>query len=187
LNRFLLPLGGFALLVVVLVVGLVHAPEKDIIPSPLVGKSAPQFSLPNLFTDQKAVSSDAFRGRWSLVNVWGTWCEECRAEQSTLLLIKQQGQVPIIGIDWKDNDADAMNWLSQLGNPFERIGEDHDGRVAIDWGVYGAPESFLISPTGVVVYKHIGALTPEVWQQEFLPRIAATPSAVTGPAAAGGA
>ena len=185
--RYLLPLGGFALLLVVLLVGLVHSPDKDIIPSPLIGKSAPQFSLPNLFVDQKPVNSALLKGRWSLINVWGTWCFECRAEQATLLQIEQQGQVPIIGIDWKDSDADAMSWLGELGNPFERIGEDHDGRVAIDWGVYGAPESFLISPAGTVVYKYVGPLTPQVWQREFLPRMGPSAPGTAASATTGGA
>jgi cytochrome c biogenesis protein CcmG, thiol:disulfide interchange protein DsbE len=171
MTRFLLPLGGFALLVVVLIVGLKHAPEKNIIPSPLIGKSAPQFQLHNLFNGQSPVSAVALRGRWSLVNVWGTWCGECRAEHQALLQIKQEGQVPIIGIDWKDQDEEAQEWLTQLGNPYEMVGTDHDGRVAIDWGVYGAPESFLVNPSGTIVYKHIGALSAEIWQQRFLPLI----------------
>lgn len=182
MNRFALPLAAFALLLVVLVVGLKHAPQKDIIPSPLIGKAAPQFSLPNLFDRDHPLDANALRGRWSLVNVWGTWCVECRAEHATLLQIKQQGRVPIIGIDWKDDDADALTWLAQLGNPYERIGTDHDGRVAIDWGVYGAPESFLINPSGTVVYKHIGAMTLQVWQQEFLPRIASAAQLPAAPA-----
>jgi cytochrome c biogenesis protein CcmG/thiol:disulfide interchange protein DsbE len=175
-NRFLLPLAAFALLLVVLIVGLRHAPEKSIIPSPLIGKSAPQFTLPNLLDAQRPLNTETLKGRWSLVNVWGTWCSECRAEHTTLLQIQQQARVPIIGIDWKDHDEDARSWLEQLGNPYERIGTDHDGRVAIDWGVYGAPESFLIDPSGTVIYKHIGPLTPQIWQQEFLPRIGAVPA-----------
>ena len=171
--RFLLPLGGFGLLVVVLIVGLQHAPDKNIIPSPLIGKSAPQFQLHNLFDGKGLVSALALKGRWSLVNVWGTWCAECRAEHQALLQIKQEGLVPIIGIDWKDQDEDAQAWLMQLGNPYEEVGTDHDGRVAIDWGVYGAPESFLVSPAGTIVYKQIGALTPQIWQQHFLPLIRA--------------
>lgn len=169
--RYLIPLGVFVLLLGVLTVGLVRAPEKDIIPSPLIGKSAPQFSVPNLFAGQGAVSSEQFRGRWTLVNVWGSWCYACRAEHPTLLSIKQQAQVPIIGIDWNDDETDARDWLDQLGNPYSEVGTDHDGKVAIDWGVYGAPESFLISPSGQVVYKQIGAMTPEIWRREFLARI----------------
>jgi len=137
-----------------------------------------------------SVSAETLKGHWSLVNVWGTWCVECRAEHEVLLQIKQEARVPIIGIDWKDQNEDALSWLAQLGNPYERIGTDNDGRVAIDWGVYGAPESFLISPAGTVVYKHIGAMTEQVWNSEFLPRVNATsgaPAAPAGPANATGA
>jgi cytochrome c biogenesis protein CcmG, thiol:disulfide interchange protein DsbE len=187
--RYLIPLGVFVLLLVVLAVGLVRAPEKDIIPSPLIGKSAPQFSLPSLFAGQAAVSSEQLKGRWTLVNVWGSWCVSCRVEHPTLLMIKQQAQVPIIGIDWNDDETDARNWLDQLGNPYSEVGTDHDGKVAIDWGVYGAPESFLISPSGQVVYKQIGAITPEIWQREFLARVngagAGQPAARSAPAPTG--
>jgi cytochrome c biogenesis protein CcmG/thiol:disulfide interchange protein DsbE len=186
-TRFLLPLGVFALLVVVLIAGLQHAPEKNIIPSPLIGRSAPQFSLRNLLDDKTPVSSDLLRGHWSLVNVWGTWCAECRAEHEALLQIQREGQVPIIGIDWKDSDDDAQAWLAQLGNPYASVGTDHDGRVAIDWGVYGAPETFLVSPAGTVVYKQIGAMTPQIWQQQFLPRMRAAEAAGAAPAAGSGA
>jgi cytochrome c biogenesis protein CcmG, thiol:disulfide interchange protein DsbE len=171
MNRFILPLGAFGLLLVVLVVGLVHAPEKGIIVSPLLGKPAPQFSLPGLLDETSPLQAQSLRGHWTLVNVWGTWCVECRAEHQALLAIKQQGRVPIYGIDWKDNDAQARVWLTELGNPYERIGADREGRVAIDWGVYGAPESFLVNPEGTVVYKHVGAMTLEIWQREFLSRL----------------
>ena len=173
MTRFLLPLAAFALLVVVLIVGLKHAPEKNIIPSPLIGKRAPAFSLRNLFEGQGQVSAAMLRGHWSLVNVWGTWCGECRAEHDALLQIKREGQVPIIGIDWKDSDEDAQSFLVQLGNPYETVGTDHDGRAAIEWGVYGAPESFLISPEGTIVYKQVGAMTPEIWRQKILPLVQA--------------
>ncbi len=175
--RYLLPLGIFVLLLAVLIVGLVRAPEKDIIPSPLIGKSAPQFSLPSLFSGRSPVSSEQFKGHWTLVNVWGSWCVSCRIEHPQLLTIHQQAQIPIIGIDWNDEEGDARDWLDQLGNPYSAVGVDRDGRVAIDWGVYGAPESFLINPSGQVVYKQVGVITPEVWQREFLSRI--------GPAASG--
>jgi cytochrome c biogenesis protein CcmG/thiol:disulfide interchange protein DsbE len=171
--RFMLPLGAFALLVVVLIVGLKHAPEKNIIPSPLIGKSAPAFSLQNLFDGKPQVGNVQLRGHWSLVNVWGTWCFECKAEHQALLQIKSEGVVPIVGIDWKDSDEDAVQWLAQLGNPYETVGTDHDGRVAIDFGVYGAPESFLISPDGRVVEKEVGAMTAQIWQQKFLPHLRA--------------
>lgn len=168
MNRFVIPLAAFALLLLVLIAGLRHASDKGIIVSPLLGKPAPQFSLPGLFDDSTPLQTQALRGHWSLVNVWGTWCQECRAEHQALLQIKQQGRVPIFGIDWKDDDDQARAWLAELGNPYERVGADREGRVAIDWGVYGAPESFLINPAGTVVYKHVGALTSQIWQQEFL-------------------
>jgi cytochrome c biogenesis protein CcmG/thiol:disulfide interchange protein DsbE len=171
LNRFLLPLGAFAVLLLVLISGLRHASDKGIIVSPLLGKPAPQFSLPGLLDEHTPVRTQALRGHWSLVNVWGTWCTECRAEHQTLLQIKQQGKVPIFGIDWKDDDAQARAFLNELGDPYERVAADREGRVAIDWGVYGAPESFLINPDGTVVFKHVGALTPEIWQGEFLSRL----------------
>ena len=171
MNRFVLPLAAFALLLIVLIVGLRHAPEKGVIVSPLLGKSAPQFTLPDLLDEQNQLRTDALRGHWSLVNVWGTWCEECRVEHATLLQIKEQGRVPIIGIDWKDDDAQARSWLTEMGNPYDHVGADREGRVAIDWGVYGAPESFLVNPAGTVVYKHVGALSPQIWAQEFLPHL----------------
>ena len=177
MNRFLLPLAGFALLLAVLLVGLARAPQKSILPSPLIGKPAPQFSLPNLFDNTAPVSSESLKGHWSLVNVWGTWCVECRAEHAMLVEVSHSGVIPIIGLDWKDEDDHALEWLAQLGNPYQAIGVDHDGRTAIDWGVYGAPETFLVNPQGVVVYKLVGPLTRESWTQDFLPRLARPASA----------
>lgn len=171
MNRFLLPLAAFALLLLVLIAGLRHASDKGIIVSPLLGKPAPQFSLPDLLDGNTPLQTKALRGHWSLLNVWGTWCVECRAEHQTLLTIKQQGRVLIFGIDWKDDDTQARAFLNELGNPYQRVGADREGRVAIDWGVYGAPESFLINPDGTVVYKHVGGLTPQIWQREFLSRL----------------
>lgn len=169
--RYLIPLAAFVLLLVVLGIGLLHAPKKGILPSPLIGKSAPQFTLPSLFDGQGPVSSGQLRGHWTLVNVWGSWCVACRVEHQTLLMIKQQSVIPIIGIDWNDDATDAREWLAQLGNPYSAVGVDPGGRTAIDWGVYAAPESFLVSPSGTVMYKQVGVITPEVWQHELLPRI----------------
>ncbi len=171
MNRFLWPLIGFALLVVVLIVGLRHAPDKEIIASPLIGKPAPTLDVPDLIDSNRRVTGTAQAGRWYLLNVWGTWCVECRAEHAALLAIRDEGRVPIIGLNWKDDDAAAIAWLSQLGNPYQAIGADRDGRVAIDWGVYGAPESFLVNPQGVVVEKQTGVMTAEIWKQRFLPHM----------------
>jgi cytochrome c biogenesis protein CcmG, thiol:disulfide interchange protein DsbE len=170
-NRFAWPLLLFAAIVAVLVVGLKHAPDKGIIASPLIGKSAPAFVAPNLLDSGKTVSGVALRGGWHLFNVWGTWCAECRAEHPTLLAIQREARVPVIGLDWKDEDAAAMSWLAELGNPYREVGIDHDGRIAIDWGVYGAPESFLVNPEGVIVEKHVGAMTAAIWHDKFLSRL----------------
>jgi cytochrome c biogenesis protein CcmG, thiol:disulfide interchange protein DsbE len=173
MNRYFVPLGAFALLAVVLAVGIRHAPEKGVIASPLLGKPAPQFSLPELSQPTRQVRSADLKGRWYLFNVWGTWCGECRAEHETLLQVQRTGVIPLIGLDWKDDERDARAWLAQLGNPYQAVAVDASGRVAIDWGVYGAPETFLVDPRGIVVYKHVGALTEEVWSREILPRVSA--------------
>ena len=171
MNRFILPIVAFALLVVVLAIGIRHAPEKGTVPSVLVGRAAPAFALPNLTDPAQTVRSSDLKGRWYLFNVWGTWCFECRAEHETLLEVRRAGVVPLIGLDWKDDDAEARSWLQQLGNPYDAVAADHIGRTAIDWGVYGAPETFLVNPQGVVVYKLVGPLTHEVWAREILPRL----------------
>jgi cytochrome c biogenesis protein CcmG, thiol:disulfide interchange protein DsbE len=171
MNRFVLPLGVFGLLVVVLAIGIRHAPEKGIIASPLIGKPAPQFSLPNLSDPAHAVRSSDLRGRWYLFNVWGTWCVSCREEHETLLEVRRAGVLPLIGLDWKDDDGQALAWLTQLGNPYEVVAVDHVGRTAIDWGVYAAPETFLVNPQGIVVYKYTGPLTHEAWVHDILPRV----------------
>jgi cytochrome c biogenesis protein CcmG/thiol:disulfide interchange protein DsbE len=176
MNRFLLPLGLFALLAVVLAIGIQHSSDKGVIASPLLGKPAPPFSLPNLTDPAHEVRSADLKGQWYLFNVWGTWCGGCRQEHETLLQLHRAAVVPIIGLDWKDDDTQARDWLTQLGNPYQSVATDHSGRVAIDWGVYGAPETFLVNPQGIVVYKHIGALTPEVWTREILPRVSGPPA-----------
>ncbi len=188
MNRFLAPMAAFALLVVVLAIGIVRAPEKSVIESVLLGKPAPEYVLPQLEREAPFDSRD-MRGRWHLVNVWGTWCAECRAEHQTLLDIQRSGRLPLVGLNWKDDDALATQWLRDLGNPYESVPLDREGRVAIDWGVYGAPETFLVDADGRVVYKHVGPLTPEVWQRQFLARMPApvTPMPTLPSVAPGGA
>ena len=181
ITRFAIPLALFALLVVVLAIGIKQSPEKDLIPSPLIGKPAPAFSLPSLTDPGQRVSSTQLRGHWYLFNVWGTWCYACRMEHSMLLKIKQMGVVPLVGLDWKDDRADALSFLKEQGDPYATIAVDHDGTEAIMWGVYGAPESFLVNPQGIVVYKFIGPITEQDWEQRILPHLA------TSAASAGGA
>jgi cytochrome c biogenesis protein CcmG, thiol:disulfide interchange protein DsbE len=173
MKRAFWPLLLFAGIVAVLLFGLWRAPEKSIIDSPLIGKPAPAFRAPQLIDPTQVVSEQTLAGQWRLLNVWGTWCPGCRTEHAALLAIEKEGRVPIIGLDWKDDDAAAMNWLAQLGDPYAAVGTDKDGRIAIDWGVYGAPESFLINPEGRVVAKQTGPMTMEIWVQEFLPHLGA--------------
>jgi cytochrome c biogenesis protein CcmG/thiol:disulfide interchange protein DsbE len=175
MNRFLLPLGLFAALAVVLVIGIRHSPDKGIITSPLLGKAAPQFSLPALKQAGGTVSSKDLKGRWYLLNVWGTWCYACKDEHAMLLKAHAAGVLPVIGLDWKDDDAQARTWLAQAGDPYDAIAVDRSGRAAIDWGVYGAPETFLVNPQGIVVYKHVGALDEETWTREIVPRVKGAP------------
>jgi cytochrome c biogenesis protein CcmG, thiol:disulfide interchange protein DsbE len=169
--RFIIPLAVFALLVVVFAIGIRQSPDKDLIPSPLIGKPAPQFSLPSLTDPTRRVSSDQFQGHWYLFNVWGTWCVSCRAEHEMLLRIRQSGIIPLVGLDWKDDRDDAISFLKQAGDPYSTIAVDQDGSEAINWGVYGAPETFLVNPQGIVVYKYIGPITQDAWQQQILPRL----------------
>ena len=173
LNRFLLPLGGFVLLAVLLAVGLKQAPEKGVIKSPLVGKAAPPYSLPELLEPSSTLTSEDYKGRWHIVNVWGSWCFACRDEHPVLLALQKANVIPIIGIDWNDEEAAGREWLSKLGNPYTRVGVDREGRTAIAYGVTAAPESFLINPEGVIVKKVTGMITPKIWQEEILPLLGA--------------
>jgi cytochrome c biogenesis protein CcmG/thiol:disulfide interchange protein DsbE len=168
--RYLLPGAVFALLVAVFAVGLFRDPGY--VPSPLIGKPAPEFSLPRLDDPQKKLQRSDLLGKVSLVNVWATWCTGCRQEHETLLALARDGSVPIFGINWKDDPVLARQWLQQLGNPYAAVGVDEEGGTAIDWGVYGAPETFLIGADGTVLYKHIAPMTLAVWREEFMPRIA---------------
>jgi cytochrome c biogenesis protein CcmG/thiol:disulfide interchange protein DsbE len=171
--KFLVPFAAFVALVVLFAFGL--NPNRDIhaLPSPLIGRSAPPFSLTDVMDPNHFVSNSAYKGQVYIVNVWGTWCEACRQEHDALLSIARQQIVPIIGLVYMDQRDKAKQWLEQSGNPYAAVAFDDDGRTAIDWGVYGAPETFLVDEQGRVMYKFISPMTPEVWQREFLPRIAA--------------
>lgn len=173
--KFVVPFAIFTALGAFLFVGLYRDPSY--VPSPLIGRPAPEFALPSLQDPSYPVASKELLGKAWVLNVWGTWCGGCREEHGTLVAISQQKVVPIIGLNWKDDNAAAQEWLRQLGNPYSAVATDHEGRTAIDWGVYGAPETFLIGPDGKVLYKHIAPMTFDVWNKEFLPRIQAAQSA----------
>ena len=172
--KFVAPFAIFTALGAFLFVGLYRDPSY--VPSPLIGKPAPQFSLPSLQDPAFPVASKDLAGKTWILNVWGTWCVGCRQEHETWVAISRDNVVPIIGLNWKDDDAAAREWLQQLGNPYAAVASDHEGRTAIDWGVYGAPETFLIGPDGKVIHKYISPMTLAVWTKEFLPLIQAAQS-----------
>lgn len=167
--RYLIPLGIFLVLVVFLAIGLGRDPHE--VPSPLINKAAPTFRLPQLQNPSKTFSAEDMRGKVWVLNVWASWCVTCRDEHPDLVEYAKTGAVPIYGLNWKDNRDDALAWLKQLGDPYVLSAADLDGRVAIDYGVYGAPETYLIDQSGVIRYKHIGPVTPDVWKQNFLPLV----------------
>jgi cytochrome c biogenesis protein CcmG, thiol:disulfide interchange protein DsbE len=166
--RFL-PLVVFVGIAVFLAIGLTHDPRE--VPSPLIGKPVPAFSLPPVEGRQLGLSSGDLKGNVSLVNVFASWCVACRDEHPLLMQIKREGAVTLHGLNYKDAPADAARWLDERGDPYTRTGADIDGRVAIDWGVYGVPETFVIDRNGRIAYKQIGAITPDVWNGTLLPLI----------------
>ena len=168
--RYLVPLAIFALLVAFLYRGLSLDPK--LVPSPLVGKPIPTFTLTRLDNPAVTISDADFRGKVTLLNVWATWCVSCRREHETLVELAKTGQVEIYGLNYKDNREDANRYLAQLGNPYVANAFDNDGRVGIDWGVYGAPETFIIDREGIIRHKHIGPLTIEIINDEILPLVA---------------
>jgi cytochrome c biogenesis protein CcmG/thiol:disulfide interchange protein DsbE len=164
--RYVAPLAIFLIIGVFFFFGLGRNPND--VPSPLVGKPIPTFSLPGVIDPQDVLSTETLAGRVSLVNVWGTWCVECRHEHAFLLELKRAG-VPIYGLNVRDERPAAIDWLAQLGNPYVSSGFDPDNEAGIEWGVTGAPETFLIGRDGTILHKHISPLTPRVWQSDFLP------------------
>lgn len=145
--------------------------DRDALPSALIGKPAPAFDLPVLHDESIRVRSAELRGAPYVLNVWGSWCATCREEHPVLTRFALTKRVRVIGYDWKDTRRDALHWLEQLGNPFFVVLFDPDGRTAIDWGVAAAPETFLVDARGVVRWKHSGALTDQIVQDELLPAL----------------
>jgi cytochrome c biogenesis protein CcmG, thiol:disulfide interchange protein DsbE len=170
-TRFLLPAAVFLALAGVLYVGVVHSPNKSTMQSALLGKPIPAFDLPVLGNPGMNLTNTQLGGRPWVLNVWGTWCAACRDEHEMLLNIAKQNVVPLVGLNWKDEDDAAIEWLRQLGNPYSVVAVDRDGRTAINFGVYGAPETFFIDAEGRVQYRHVGPMTAEVWEREFLSRL----------------
>jgi cytochrome c biogenesis protein CcmG/thiol:disulfide interchange protein DsbE len=171
--RRLLPLIVFAALCALLFAGvrLSATRNPDEIPSPLIGRPAPDFALPSLHEPDRVVTRDELLGRPYLLNVWGSWCPSCRIEHPIVRQLAESGRIRVLGFNYKDERADALRWLQQFGDPYEFSVVDADGRKAIDFGVAGAPESFVIDAAGVVRFKVTGVLTPEIIERDILPNL----------------
>ena len=169
--KFFVPVGVFAALCGIFYLGLYRDPT--LVASPFIGRPAPAFDLPALFDPNERVTTDALLGQVSIVNVWASWCPGCAQEHEFLVQLAVEGSVPIIGLNWKDEAQPARKWLQTRGNPYSLIAVDRDNVTGIDWGVYGAPETFLVDQQGIIRYKHIGPLNADIWTREFVPRIEA--------------
>lgn len=167
---FLLPAGAFAVLVVYFAVGLRHDPH--IVPSVLIDKPVPTFSLPPIEgTDKKGFGSADLSGGISVVNVFASWCVPCRLEHPLIQALAEREVATVYGLNYKDEPAAARRWLAELGDPYAAIGADFSGRVGIEWGVYGVPETFIVDAGGRIRHKHIGPITAEALRDEIIPVI----------------
>jgi periplasmic protein thiol:disulfide oxidoreductases, DsbE subfamily len=167
--RFLIPLALFGVLVAFLAVGLQRDPRE--VPSPLVDKAAPAFNVPQVVMADKTFSPADMKGQVWMLNVWASWCVACKVEHPLLMEVQRAQVVPLIGLDYKDKRPDALKFLSQNGDPYDLAAFDGDGRVGIDYGVYGVPETFIIDKNGVIRHKQIGPITPEALEKTILPLI----------------
>jgi cytochrome c biogenesis protein CcmG/thiol:disulfide interchange protein DsbE len=169
MNRFLIPFGLFVVVVGFLAVGLTLNPRE--LPSPLVGKPAPDFSLPQLHDPGKVISSNDLKGKVWLLNFWASWCGGCKEEHPVLIHLAQSGAVPIYGMDYKDQRQEALTWLREWGNPYPVVAMDESGRIGINYGVYGVPETYVIDKAGIIRYKQIGPLREDILQGKILPLV----------------
>jgi cytochrome c biogenesis protein CcmG/thiol:disulfide interchange protein DsbE len=169
MGRFLWPLGIFIVLVVFLGIGLNLNPRE--VPSPKIDKPAPAFQVPQLHEPGKTISQKDMLGKVWLFNVWASWCVSCRQEHPVLVALAKRNVVPIVGLNYKDGRDEGKQWLQQFGDPYVLSAFDADGRVGIDYGVYGVPETFVIDKNGTIRYKHIGPLTQEAVETKVLPLV----------------
>jgi len=170
MRRAFIPLAVFVVLLGFLALGLTLKPRE--LPSPLIGKAAPGFVLPTLAAPQNSLSPRDLRGQVWVLNVWASWCVACRDEHAAMVEMAKLGIVPIYGLNYKDQRADAIGWLARFGNPYVASLSDADGRVGIDYGVYGVPETFVIDKAGVVRRKFVGPVTPQAIRDEIAPLVA---------------
>ena len=163
------PLAAFVLLAVLLGVGLKLKPRE--VPSPFIGKAAPAFQLPQLADTSKTFSPADMQGKVWVLNVWASWCAPCREEHPLLVAVARDKGIALVGLNYKDDPRAAQEWLLKLGDPYLTTAIDRDGRVGIDYGVYGVPETFVIDQAGIVRHKHVGPLTQEAWSRDVWPLI----------------
>jgi len=178
---FLAPISLFLILAIYFAVGLKRDPA--FIPSMLIDRPAPDFALPPLEGYDVGFSSTDLKGRVTLVNIFGSWCISCQVEHPVLMRIKNEGGPPIYGLDWKDKPGDGARWLQRHGNPYDLVGADRDGRVAIDFGVTGAPETFVVDAEGRIRHKHVGPITEDIWRNVLAAMIEEPEDASADPAA----
>lgn len=169
--RGLLPIGVFLLIGLAFAIGLTKDPSE--LPSELIDRPLPEFELTGLFDPEQTFTQDDFLGTPVLMNVFGSWCAACVQEHPMLIEIARQNKVRLVGIDWRDRRENAQRWLARYGNPYETIIFDGDSSLAIDLGVTGAPESFLVDSSGRIRYKYVGVITPDIWENTLLPVLAA--------------
>ena len=165
--RFVLPLAIFIVLSGFLFVGLRLNPRE--VPSPFIGKPAPAFQLTQLAHPEQTFSPKQMQGQVWLLNVWASWCVACRVEHPLLVDLAKKNVIPIVGLNYKDKRDAALGWLGQFGDPYQLSVADTDGRVGIDYGVYGVPETFVIDKNGVIRFKQIGPITEDAWRDKILP------------------
>ena len=173
--KYFIPLVIFGLFFLVLKSGMndiLEGKNVNELPSPFIGKPAPEFELPTLADPERKIGTDTFAGKPAILNVWATWCVGCRQEHPFLMQLSQSGRVPVYGLNWRDTAPEARQFLGELGDPYIDSAFDGDGRVGINWGVYGAPETFLIGADGTVLVKHLGPLNGAIWQEKFAPHLA---------------
>jgi cytochrome c biogenesis protein CcmG, thiol:disulfide interchange protein DsbE len=166
---YVIPVVLFVGLALALGWGLTRDPRE--LPSALIGEPVPEFNLPPVQGRTLGLSSADLKGEVSLVNVFASWCTACRYEHPVFMALKEQGAVPIHGINYRDRPQDAASWLDELGDPYMRTGADIDGRVSIEWGVYGVPETYVIDREGRVAFKQVGPVTPEIYRDKIGPLI----------------
>lgn len=169
MTKFVLPLVLFIVLAIFLAIGLTRDPRE--VPSPLINKPAPAFTLPQLSDPNKTFTPQEMRGKVWLLNAWASWCPPCREEHPLLLRVSRSGAVPIYGLNYKNEREEALAWLNDLGNPYVLSVSDLDGRVGIDYGIYGVPETFVIDRNGVIRYKQTGVITAKILQEKILPLV----------------